>query len=270
MIHSLFLLCSRKAANSSQLPPIIITIRQVIEVPRDTAQETAVQTSLALEDPSHFSGDPLRSVLPCSPAVPVNNSSDAVPTTSQAVQADTSPYLASTAAQTDPDLTDLATQTDFSDFAEQFLSLGTQTALAGTLTQSCQTQPDASSCEFVGTQTALAGTLTQGCQTQPDANSCEFGTQTPSAADGTHDLATALSMVSVDFGTQTAAPPAIASSGTSMAAVDCDFMMEHLLPPECMDFGTQTLESSLVDVLPCLDLGMQTLLETRDQGSQTL
>ena len=243
----MFPLYHRKPATSEQPPPIIITIRQVIKLPRDSSQETAVQTSLSSKDGGHFAGESPCSVPQCPPGIPpANNSSDAVPTTSQAVQADTSPYLANTAAQTDPCLTDLATQTDFSDFTEQFLSFGTQTA--------------------------VAGTITQGCQTQPDAHSCEFGTQTTSSAsESTCDLVAALSMASVDFGTQTAAPPTITGSGTSTAAaVDCDFMMEHLLPPGCMDFGTQTLESSLVDVLPCLDLGMQTLLETRDQGSQTL
>ena len=211
------------------------------------------------------------------PAVPITS---AVPTTSHAVQAGIFPYLASTGAQTDPDLTDLATQTDFSDFADQFLSFGTQTTTAGTITQGCQTQPNANT---QGCQTQLDANM-QGCQTQLDANtqdwqtqsganSCEFGTQTPSSSANTQDLATAFSMVSVDFGTQTAA---VTSCSTSIAAVDCDFMMEqaleHLLPPECMDFGTQTLESSLVDVLPCLDLGLQPLLqsETRDQESQTL
>ena len=44
-----------------------------------------------------------------------------------------------------------------------------------------------------------------------------------------------------------------------------------LLPPECNELGTQTMESAFEDI-SCLDFGVQTLLptQTRDQGSQTL
>lgn len=47
-------------------------------------------------------------------------------------------------------------------------------------------------------------------------------------------------------------------------------MKLSLLPPECNEFGTQTMESAFDDI-SCLDFGVQTLLptETRDQSSQT-
>ena len=48
-------------------------------------------------------------------------------------------------------------------------------------------------------------------------------------------------------------------------------LSDQLLPPECMEFGTQTLDSSLVDIAS-FDFGVQTLLTsvTKEQGSQTL
>ena len=50
-----------------------------------------------------------------------------------------------------------------------------------------------------------------------------------------------------------------------------ELCLSELLPPECMEFGTQTLDSSLVDIAS-FDFGVQTLLTsvTKDQGSQTL
>lgn len=138
----------------------------------------------------------------------------------------------------------LATQTDARDLASQFLSLGTQTAAASTSNQSSQTQ-QAGSCEF-GTQTCtdfaaqyLTGNL---------SSVAEFGTQTTASAQSplSHDRQDSFHDLCVD---------------------DQSFCDRLLLPPECMDFGTQTL-----DEFTCLhDLGVQTLLpaETRDQGSQT-
>ena len=50
-----------------------------------------------------------------------------------------------------------------------------------------------------------------------------------------------------------------------------ELFLAELLPPECMEFGTQTLDSALEDIAS-LDFGVQTLLpsDTKDQSSQTL
>ncbi len=173
----------------------------------------------------------------------------------------------------------LTTQTEVSDLASHFLSLGTQTELVNDpanqlLSLGTQTEfinDPANHLLSLGTQTAEAPTSSQSCQTQ-EASSCEFGTQTYSDFAAQY-LAHNPSSV-VDFGTQTAASEQAYSLGTrqedlhqGLCLDDQAFCNSFLLPPECMDFGTQTL-----DELPCLhDLGVQTLLpaETKDQGSQT-
>ncbi len=118
----------------------------------------------------------------------------------------------------------------------------------------------------------MASTTNQGCQTQ-QGDSCKFGTQTYRDFASQY-LANSLSSVT-HFGTQTVGtqqspPPMTDRQETFRQELDLDdptFCSALLLPPECMDFGTQTL-----DDFPCLhDLGVQTLLpaETKNQGSQT-
>lgn len=118
-----------------------------------------------------------------------------------------------------------------------------------------------------GTQTAgsaLADDYDDMLQSFADSS-----TQTTRAARGADY--TSLLQSSVDFGTQTA------DSAWPLSLLDDDDddashpLSPNLLPPlECMDFGTQTLESSS---LLSLDFGVQfpTLddHDTRDQGCQT-
>lgn len=159
----------------------------------------------------------------------------------------------------------------------ELLSLGTQTnfppeAVSLVMsTQACQTQT-AQLCDF-GTQThvdtthaALSLDATSNSTTCTSNNaSCyddtsvldlvEFGTQTAcseSYSIGESDM--------VDFGTQTI--------GLSGLELDDPLFCSHLLPPECLDFGTQTLDFSYNPVSHCV----QTYLhgnDTRDQSSQT-
>jgi hypothetical protein len=100
------------------------------------------------------------------------------------------------------------------------------------------------------------------------AAAVEFGTQT------TLDLPLTCSnnMSSVsDFGTQTTI------SDKELSDLVCELSsdtLQHILPPECMDFGTQTLESELAGI-EYLDFGVQTSFglklptEHQDQSSQT-
>ena len=94
----------------------------------------------------------------------------------------------------------------------------------------------------------------------------DFGTQT------TLEFPSMYSNSSVnDFGTQTTI------SDKELSDLVCELSsdsLQHILPPECMDFGTQTLESELAGI-ECLDFGVQTtfglelLSEHQDQSSQT-
>ena len=94
----------------------------------------------------------------------------------------------------------------------------------------------------------------------------DFGTQT------TTQLPLSYSNNSVsDFGTQTTL------SDKELSDLVCELSSEslqHILPPECMDFGTQTLESEFAGI-ECLDFGVQTTFglelstEHQDQSSQT-
>ena len=95
----------------------------------------------------------------------------------------------------------------------------------------------------------------------------EFGTQTtPEFV----PLSCSSSSVS-DFGTQTTITDKELSDLVCELSSDT---LQHILPPECMDFGTQTLESELAGI-EYLDFGVQTSfgleLSTRqqDQSSQT-
>ena len=94
----------------------------------------------------------------------------------------------------------------------------------------------------------------------------DFGTQT------TLEFPSLCSNNSVsDFGTQTIV------SDKELSDLVCELSsdsLQHILPPECMDFGTQTLESELAGI-EYLDFGVQTTfgLELsaghQDQSSQT-
>ena len=94
----------------------------------------------------------------------------------------------------------------------------------------------------------------------------EFGTQTTLE----FPLSSSNNSVS-DFGTQTII------SDKELSDLVCELSsdsLQHILPPECMDFGTQTLESELAGI-ECLDFGVQTSFglelpaEHQDQSSQT-
>lgn len=75
-----------------------------------------------------------------------------------------------------------------------------------------------------------------------------------------------------DFGTQTISDRELSDLVHELSSES----LQHILPPECMDFGTQTLESEFVGI-ECLDFGVQTSLnfglqfetEHQDQSSQT-
>ena len=99
-----------------------------------------------------------------------------------------------------------------------------------------------------------------------DGAAVEFGTQT------TLELPLTCSNNSVsDFGTQTSITDKELSDLVCELSSDT---LEHILPPECMDFGTQTLESELAGI-EYLDFGVQTSFglvlpaEHQDQSSQT-
>ena len=122
---------------------------------------------------------------------------------------------------------------------------------------------------------------------QFQSSAVEFGTQTFEDSDAAiHQLQSS----AVEFGTQTFdssmqffGSGICSAVGTQTVAAcppslrECEFLFDdnytfcrNLLPPDCMEFGTQTLESCLDDI-HSLDFGVQTLLqtETREQGSQT-
>ena len=99
-------------------------------------------------------------------------------------------------------------------------------------------------------------TVSQAVQTYLEPDSCEFSTQTSTDYDD-------MLQASVDFGTQTA------DLTWPLSLLDTP-LSPNLLPLECMDFGTQTLESALL-AIPPFDFGGHSpvLGETRDQECQT-
>jgi len=199
------------------------------------------------------------------------------------------------------DFSDLATQTDF---GAQLLSFSTQT-MSLTTSQGCQTQPFVS-CELstqtyqdpivqhndqfsLGTQTqqdftqSSLGTQTQwnhaqfslGTQTQQNHAQFSLGTQTrEDHAQFTLGTQTQCDLTQFSLGTQTQQDLtqfSLCDFGTQ--TMDGLNLVEQvlgtsLLPPECMDFGTQTRESSL-DEMVCLDFRALLHNRTREQGSQT-
>ena len=95
----------------------------------------------------------------------------------------------------------------------------------------------------------------------------EFGTQTTLEFPLTCSNSSGVS----DFGTQTTI------SDKELSDLVCELSsdtLQHILPSECMDFGTQTLESELAGI-EYLDFGVQTSFglklptEHQDQSSQT-
>ena len=135
-------------------------------------------------------------------------------------------------------------------------SLSTSTFVQTSTTR--ENVPDTDIHSTIATQTILDSFLSpavhQACQTQT-VPSNDFGTQT---------LLLASRAVSP--------PPTLLSSDQSPITIrEDELCFSELLPPECMEFGTQTLDTSLEDIA-CLDFGVQTLLTsgTKDQSSQTL
>lgn len=177
------------------------------------------------------------------------------------------------------DHSDLATQTDIS---AQLLNFSTQT-MDLTSTQACQTQSLAS-CEL-GTQTYMDSTsqFTQTCQdptsqltqtySSDPAIHFTLGTQTyldssPQFTQPPHDPTTHFGLSPqppdptsqfglCDFGTQT-------MDGLNLVE---QVLGSSLLPPECLDFGTQTQESALEEIA-CIDF-RELLHNRREQSSQT-
>ena len=177
------------------------------------------------------------------------------------------------------DHSDLATQTDI---GAQLLNFSTQT-MDLTSTQACQTQSLAS-CEL-GTQTYMDSTsqFTQTCQdptsqlTQTYSDPAihfTLGTQTyldstPQFSQPPHDPTTQFGLSPqppdptsqfglCDFGTQT-------MDGLNLVE---QVLGSSLLPPECLDFGTQTQESALEEIA-CIDFRELLHSRTREQSSQT-
>lgn len=109
-----------------------------------------------------------------------------------------------------------------------------------------------------GQHTDLSIPISQGVQTKSIAFS-ELGTQTIDAFD--YNYLTS-SVICND--------QSLADDHLHLTDADSGIKLS-LLPPECNELGTQTMESAFDDI-SCLDFGVQTLLptETRDQGSQTL
>ena len=161
----------------------------------------------------------------------------------------------------------------------ELLSFGTQTipqeATPLVSTQSCQTQ-SAQLCDF-STQTRIDTSHVATCMSTRELESAgissseslscyshkcssalnlvEFGTQTSRT-----ELYTVGESDMVNFGTQTI--------GMSSLELDDPLFSRHFLPPECLDFGTQTLDFPYNSV----PHSMQTCLncsDTRDQGCQT-
>lgn len=92
----------------------------------------------------------------------------------------------------------------------------------------------------------------------------DFGTQT------TFQFPLGCSSVN-DFGTQTISDQELSDLVNQLSSES----LQHILPPECMDFGTQTLESEFAGI-ECLDFGVQTSFglqfsstDHQDQSSQT-
>ena len=155
-----------------------------------------------------------------------------------------------------------------------FLSLGTQTNSPLTGDEAATTSvppvvstqtPTTQLCNF-GTQTGavdinhtfLFASNSSGSNSSCYSNHCcptlnlvEFGTQTTSEQYGIGESDTA------DFGTQT--------SGMSGLEMDDPLFSRHFLPPECLDFGTQTLDCSY----GCVSHSVQTCVHSKDQCSQT-
>lgn len=148
----------------------------------------------------------------------------------------------------------------------EVLSLGTQTNIpserAVVSTQACQTQ-STELCDSA-TQTHkdtcvlpsnTSNSTWNSASDSPALNVAEFGTQTPHS-----DSCVISESDMVDFGTQTI--------GVAHLELDDSLFSRHLLPPECLDFGTQTLNFPYDYVSP----GVQTYIQgsdTRDQSSQT-
>lgn len=148
----------------------------------------------------------------------------------------------------------------------EVLSLGTQTNIpserAVVSTQACQTQStelcDSATQTHKDTSHVVLPSNASNSTSNGDSDSLnvvEFGTQTPSS-----ESCVISESDMVDFGTQTI--------GMTHLELDDSLFSRHLLPPQCLDFGTQTLEFPYSYVSP----GVQTCLQgsdTRDQSSQT-
>lgn len=156
----------------------------------------------------------------------------------------------------------------------EVLSLGIQTNIpsekAVVSTQACQTQ-STQLCD-IGTQThkgtshvVLPSNTSDSATCISNGTSCysensahdvvEFGTQTTCSESyiiSESDM--------VDFGTQTI--------GMSHLELDDSLFSQHLLPPECLDFGTQTLEFPYDYVSQSVQTCLQGS-DTKDQSSQT-
>ena len=265
-----------------------IILKQVVQLPREgsssshkpRAVDAAVQT-----EPEAIDSVQMVLLGPASTESELDKVEKTLSTVAEPV-----PPISPTLRLDHSDFSDLATQTDF---GAQLLSFSTQT-MSLTTSQGCQTQPFAScSCELstqtyqdpiaqhneqfsFGTQTqwdftqSSLGTQTQqnhaqfslGTQTREDHVQFTLGTQTQcdltqfSLGTQTQQDLTQFSLC--DFGTQT-------MDGLNLVE---QVLGTSLLPPECMDFGTQTRESSL-DEMACLDFRALLHNRTREQGSQT-
>lgn len=166
------------------------------------------------------------------------------------------------ATQTDLSLTDLSTQTDLTYLATKLLNFGTQT-VGAMATQACQTHV-AQETQLSALQSSPNIVVSVGCEY---GSRSVAGTQTAVYDTQTGEFASEMSRAlecrsCLEFGTQTAPFPPESSDYSFVEQA----LSSTVLPPDCMDFGTQTLDS-----LPSLHFGVQTLLlsETKDQGSQT-
>lgn len=174
------------------------------------------------------------------------------------------------------DHSDLATQTDI---GSQLLNFSTQT-MNLTSTQACQTQSLAS-CEL-GTQTYMDLT-SQFTQTGRDPTpqlysdpAIQFSLGTQTYLDSTSQFAQTQHDPTTEFGLSPQLPDPTSQFGL------CDFgtqtvnglslveqvLGSSLLPPECLDFGTQTQESALEE-MACIDFRELLHSRTREQSSQT-
>ena len=174
------------------------------------------------------------------------------------------------------DHSDLPTQTDI---GSQLLNFSTQT-MNLTSTQACQTQSLAS-CEL-GTQTYMDLT-SQFTQTGRDPTpqlysdpAIQFSLGTQTYLDSTSQFAQTQHDPTTEFGLSPQLPDPTSQFGL------CDFgtqtvnglslveqvLGSSLLPPECLDFGTQTQESALEE-MACIDFRELLHTRTREQSSQT-